>query len=263
MICPKCNHSWDYKGKSTYYLTCPHCYQKIRAPKLSPQPSTQPSTQISTQPSTQISTQPSTQELAQPIVDKAEIEKARGKYLKYYNATNVTCAPGAFCCADPEHFHLCSDCGITFTMMSAALSFCPHCGGKNVASIPEDILDEWYLCPNCDTVFSMKPFLVSFCPCCHSKNIRVISMVEARERTRVMVAKYALTEDERKAALKKRLEYQELLGKQHREEAEKEGALRKAAKQKAMEERKAAKKATRDAAKKAKREAAKKQSGSK
>ena len=255
MICPKCNHSWDYKGKSTYYLTCPHCYQKIRAPKLSPQPFTQPSTQISSQPSTQISTQPSTQELAQPIVDKAEIEKERGKYLKYYNATNVTCAPGAFCCADPEHLHLCSDCGITFTMMSAALSFCPHCGGKNVASIPEDELDRWYLCPDCDTVFFMKPFLVSFCPCCHSENIRVISIDEAHKRTRAMVAKYALTEDERKTALKKRLEYQDLLSKQRKEEAEKEEAIRKAAKQKAREERKAAQKAAKEAAKKTSKDA--------
>jgi len=28
--CPKCKHEWDYKGKSKYYLTCPHCYKKIK-----------------------------------------------------------------------------------------------------------------------------------------------------------------------------------------------------------------------------------------
>ena len=28
--CKKCNHEWEYKGKSNYYVTCPHCYNKIR-----------------------------------------------------------------------------------------------------------------------------------------------------------------------------------------------------------------------------------------
>ncbi len=27
--CTKCNHKWYYKGKSNYYVTCPHCYRKI------------------------------------------------------------------------------------------------------------------------------------------------------------------------------------------------------------------------------------------
>jgi Zn finger protein HypA/HybF involved in hydrogenase expression len=28
--CYKCNHEWEYKGKSKNYITCPDCYRKIR-----------------------------------------------------------------------------------------------------------------------------------------------------------------------------------------------------------------------------------------
>ena len=28
--CPKCNHEWEYKGKSKYYVTCPQCYNKVK-----------------------------------------------------------------------------------------------------------------------------------------------------------------------------------------------------------------------------------------
>lgn len=31
--CKKCKHSWGYKGKSTYYVTCPHCYNKVNVKK--------------------------------------------------------------------------------------------------------------------------------------------------------------------------------------------------------------------------------------
>ena len=27
--CKKCEHEWEYKGKSKFYVTCPHCYNKI------------------------------------------------------------------------------------------------------------------------------------------------------------------------------------------------------------------------------------------
>jgi len=30
MTCKKCNHSWEYKGESKYYVTCPHCYNKVK-----------------------------------------------------------------------------------------------------------------------------------------------------------------------------------------------------------------------------------------
>lgn len=30
--CHKCKHKWDYKGKSKYYITCPRCYRKVKAP---------------------------------------------------------------------------------------------------------------------------------------------------------------------------------------------------------------------------------------
>jgi DNA-directed RNA polymerase subunit RPC12/RpoP len=32
--CYKCNHEWEYKGKSKNYVTCPDCYRKIRFEKL-------------------------------------------------------------------------------------------------------------------------------------------------------------------------------------------------------------------------------------
>jgi len=28
--CGKCDHEWNYKGHSKFYVTCPYCYKKIR-----------------------------------------------------------------------------------------------------------------------------------------------------------------------------------------------------------------------------------------
>lgn len=28
--CRRCGHGWDYKGKSEWYATCPHCLNKVR-----------------------------------------------------------------------------------------------------------------------------------------------------------------------------------------------------------------------------------------
>ena len=25
-----CGHIWNYKGKSKFYATCPHCYRKVK-----------------------------------------------------------------------------------------------------------------------------------------------------------------------------------------------------------------------------------------
>ena len=27
--CKKCEHEWEYKGHSKYYVTCPECYNKV------------------------------------------------------------------------------------------------------------------------------------------------------------------------------------------------------------------------------------------
>ena len=27
---PRCNYVWDYKGRSKFYVTCPHCYNKVK-----------------------------------------------------------------------------------------------------------------------------------------------------------------------------------------------------------------------------------------
>lgn len=35
LTCKYCNHTWDYSGKSKYYLTCPSCYNKISLKKTS------------------------------------------------------------------------------------------------------------------------------------------------------------------------------------------------------------------------------------
>jgi len=29
-----CNHEWDYKGKSKFYITCPNCLRKLNIKKL-------------------------------------------------------------------------------------------------------------------------------------------------------------------------------------------------------------------------------------
>jgi len=28
--CPKCGYEWDYKGRMTYYATCPNCKRPVR-----------------------------------------------------------------------------------------------------------------------------------------------------------------------------------------------------------------------------------------
>ncbi len=33
--CDKCGHFWDYRGKSNYYVTCPHCLRKVKVKKAS------------------------------------------------------------------------------------------------------------------------------------------------------------------------------------------------------------------------------------
>jgi hypothetical protein len=30
----KCGHSWNYKGKSKFYVTCPECHNKFNIQKL-------------------------------------------------------------------------------------------------------------------------------------------------------------------------------------------------------------------------------------
>ena len=30
MKCKRCEHEWEYKGKSEWYATCPKCYRKIK-----------------------------------------------------------------------------------------------------------------------------------------------------------------------------------------------------------------------------------------
>jgi ribosomal protein S27E len=32
--CNKCGHTWKYKGKSDYYITCPSCYTKVNIQKF-------------------------------------------------------------------------------------------------------------------------------------------------------------------------------------------------------------------------------------
>jgi len=32
--CLKCNHVWNYKGTSDYYVTCPRCYKKINLRRI-------------------------------------------------------------------------------------------------------------------------------------------------------------------------------------------------------------------------------------
>lgn len=30
---PDCGYEWNYKGKSPFYATCPHCLRKVRITK--------------------------------------------------------------------------------------------------------------------------------------------------------------------------------------------------------------------------------------
>jgi ribosomal protein S27E len=29
-----CEHEWEYKGKSKFYVTCPHCLRKLNIQKM-------------------------------------------------------------------------------------------------------------------------------------------------------------------------------------------------------------------------------------
>jgi len=33
VVCSKCNYSWNYKGKSAFYATCPMCLKKVKISK--------------------------------------------------------------------------------------------------------------------------------------------------------------------------------------------------------------------------------------
>ena len=28
--CKRCEHEWTYRGKNTYWASCPHCYTKVK-----------------------------------------------------------------------------------------------------------------------------------------------------------------------------------------------------------------------------------------
>jgi len=32
--CPRCGHTWKYRGKSEYYTSCPKCHTKVKIPKV-------------------------------------------------------------------------------------------------------------------------------------------------------------------------------------------------------------------------------------
>jgi tRNA(Ile2) C34 agmatinyltransferase TiaS len=34
IICLRCNHKWDYKGKSEWYASCPKCRTTINVKKI-------------------------------------------------------------------------------------------------------------------------------------------------------------------------------------------------------------------------------------
>jgi Zn finger protein HypA/HybF involved in hydrogenase expression len=33
LICQRCQHEWNYKGKNYYVTTCPHCRTSVMFPK--------------------------------------------------------------------------------------------------------------------------------------------------------------------------------------------------------------------------------------
>ncbi len=34
LVCYRCGHSWDYRGKSSHYVCCPKCLSKLSLRKL-------------------------------------------------------------------------------------------------------------------------------------------------------------------------------------------------------------------------------------
>ena len=115
MICPKCGHDWNYKGKSSLYVTCPNCYRKIRAD--------------------------SSGDVKQPTTTQSisleEIEVARDRYVQEYFAEH----PGNICltCSRSwEVFFVCKSCHAQFSTDKPDARFCPTCGGSDLT----DYLDE-------------------------------------------------------------------------------------------------------------------------
>jgi len=132
MICPKCKHSWDYKGKSTCYLTCPHCYNKIRAPR--------PSTQQEQIPTTQQEQIPTTQQELLPtpksIIDaKQKVAKHTNDfidtYIRLYFSEKGGCISGIL------RDFLCDACGADFMAFPFA-RYCPICGSLNPRQLTQE-----------------------------------------------------------------------------------------------------------------------------
>jgi protein-arginine kinase activator protein McsA len=115
VICPKCGHGWNYKGKSTLYVTCPNCYRKIRA---------DPSGDVKQLTTTQ-------------SISLEEIEANRDRYVQEYFAEQ----PGHICltCSRSwERFFVCKFCHAQFITDIPEARLCPSCGGSDLT----DYLDE-------------------------------------------------------------------------------------------------------------------------
>ena len=115
MICPKCGHGWNYKGKSSLYVTCPNCYRKIRA---------DPSGDVK---------QPTTTQ----SISLEEIEANRDRYVQEY----LLKMPGHLCltCGRPwELLFVCNSCRAQFFTDIPEARLCPSCGGSDLT----DYLDQ-------------------------------------------------------------------------------------------------------------------------
>jgi DNA-directed RNA polymerase subunit RPC12/RpoP len=111
MICPKCQHEWDYKGKSALYVTCPHCYRKIHAEPATTQPIKH-----------SVNTGLTPEEIA--VLDRTDTAES----------AVTTKLPGTSCCGMWDKFYECPDCGVVLELFKSdrAPIICPCCESRRL-----------------------------------------------------------------------------------------------------------------------------------
>ena len=109
MICPKCSHEWNYKGTSSMYVTCPHCYRKISV----------------------LETAPTT---TQPVhVSDTEMEAIMADREAHIQKMAKDWGP------EWQESFWCSTCGAEFRVGYNTAKYCPMCRSDKVAKPPQVI----------------------------------------------------------------------------------------------------------------------------
>jgi hypothetical protein len=123
MICPKCSHEWEYKGKSVLYVTCPNCYRKIHASETPP-PTTHDHSDI---------------EAIKAARDE-HLVKVADQYIRDEIATEIAKANGkSYSYPSPKLYgkFKCDTCEAEFETCPSDAMFCPSCRKATITDLSE------------------------------------------------------------------------------------------------------------------------------